>query len=90
MKLWRERMALTIWGTTVSSVADDAGEERLAGGCVFAQAGDEVVAELVFDGAGDEGRGVLRFAELAEGAGESGGCHIVSIDVPATGFVAHA
>ena len=46
-------------------IAYDAGEQWLFGFGSEAEAGDEVVAELVFDGAGDEGGGVLGFAELA-------------------------
>ena len=48
-------------------VADDAGEERLAFGAAgdLAQAGDEVVAELVLDAAGDALGGVFGGAKLA-------------------------
>ncbi len=51
-------------------VADDAGEEGLAGGSIGAQAGDEIVAELILDAAGDALGGVFAVAECAEGSGE--------------------
>ena len=56
-------------------VADDAGEERrrlVAAGAGRAQAGDEVLAELVFDAAGEAGWGEFAGAEGAESCGKGG------------------
>ena len=62
-------------------IADDAGEERILGFGGRAQAGDQVIAELVFDGAADALRGIHGGAEFAEGGGErGGGRHDSSID----------
>ena len=63
-------------------VTDDAREERFFGARGGAQAGDQVVAELIFDGAGDPFGSVFRFAEFAEGLGQCCGFrHDGSIDV---------
>jgi hypothetical protein len=51
-------------------VADDAGEQGLFRGGRRAEAGDEIVAELVLDGAGEALGGVFGLPKLAEGVGE--------------------